>query len=157
MASTIEANIPYTNYVTMGAKGKGLLYERQGQAMGLCKKIGTNIPGVKRKFPNIQNKKLLNEYTDTVVDFCSKLPSEQDIQQKGVYVDYILGMTKYYTNIRRSNSPTLELKKNENEPFVSLNNGTSTPQPLSGGRRKTKRSQYKKRRTTRKRKATRKH
>ena len=86
----INANIQFTNYSSMGAQGKKLLYEKQTKAIHFCKGVGRNIPSIKRKFTNVTNKKTLDEITNTVFEYCSKLPSEQDIGQKGMYVDYLL-------------------------------------------------------------------
>jgi hypothetical protein len=142
----INAKINFKNYTTLGAAGKKILYERQTKAMNFCKSVGKNVPTIRKKFPNITNKQTLDQITNTIFDYCSKLPSEQDLGQKGLYVDYLSGIADYYSNVKRSTSPTLEFLK-ENEPSEmnspGPNSGASTPKAFIGGRRRKTRGRGK--------------
>lgn len=134
----IELNIQPTNYAALGAKGKALLFERQREALQFCGSVGRNIPSLRKKFYKIQNKKELNSITDSTIKYCSEIPKEENIKDKGILVDYILGIKQYYDTVKRSNSPTLQFS-NEN----------TNKQNQFGGKRKTKKVR-KHKRTTRK-------
>jgi hypothetical protein len=99
--------------------------------MNFCKGVGRNVPSIRKKFTNITNKKTLDEITNTIFDYCSKLPSEQDIGQKGMYVDYLVGLQDYYSKVKRSTSPTLRFVSEDPELPNGTNSGASTPKALN--------------------------
>ena len=155
--NVITAKLEITPYAEMGAKGKALLYERQKEAVTFCNNVGRNTPSIRKRFYNIKNKNTVNRLADTVVEYCDSLGKEQDITTKGGYVDYLLTMKKYYSNVKESKSLTLKFL---NEEPANVSNqgspaGSEPGSPTVGGKRKYRKTrgkkQIKRRRLTKRR------